>query len=85
MARFKPLDERALAMRRKAFGENHSLTAQAYTSVAYNLKAQRRYAEAQPLFERALAIQRKALGEGHPDTAVGYNAVAFNLYAPGSV
>src|SRR5262249_45814408 len=71
------------AIWRKALGEEHPLTASSYNNVAYNLKAQGKYAEAQPLYEKALDICRKTLGEDHPDTATVDNNVAYNVYAQG--
>ena len=40
-----------------------------YNNLAYNLNAQRKYAQAQPLFEKALEIHRRLLTDDHPDTA----------------
>ena len=63
--------------------ENHPLTAQGYNNVAFNLNAQRRFAEAQPLYEKGLEINRRVLTDLHPATAQSYNNVAFNLQALG--
>jgi tetratricopeptide (TPR) repeat protein len=77
------LCERALAIRRKALGEDHPDTASSYNNVAYNLQAQGKYAAAQPLYEKALAVCRKALGEDHPYTGVSYGNLAVNLNTQG--
>ena len=55
----------------------------ANNTVAFNLDAQGRYAEADPLYRKALDIHRAALGENHPDTATSYSNVASNLNAQG--
>ena len=51
--------------------------------MAYNLRDQGKYAEAQPLFEKALEIRRRLLTDDHPDTATSYDNVAANLNAQG--
>jgi tetratricopeptide (TPR) repeat protein len=78
-----PRREKILAIYRKALGEDHPHTATCYNTLAYNLFALGRYAEARPLFEKALAIRRKALGEDHPETAESCNKLAENLLAQG--
>jgi tetratricopeptide (TPR) repeat protein len=65
----RPLLERALAIREKALGPEHSDTAESLNDLALLLHAQGDLAAARPLFERALAIQEKALGPEHPATA----------------
>ena len=82
-AEAEPLHRSALAIRRKALGEDHPDTATGYNNLAANLNAQGKYAEAEPLYRRALAIRLKALGEDHPDTATSYNNLAANLHAQG--
>ena len=69
----------ALAIRRKALGEEHPHTAVSYNNLAGNLAAQGKYAEAEAMHRRALAILLKALGEDHPDTATSYNNLAATL------
>ncbi len=56
---------------------------QSYNSVAFNLNAQGKYAQAQPLYEKALEIRRRLLTDHHPDTAESYNNVAMNLNSQG--
>ncbi len=77
----QPLLERALAIRRRALGEDHPDTAESYHNVAINLDALGRYGEAQPRYERALEIRRKALGDDNPLTAISYDGAAGNLFA----
>ncbi len=62
---------------------DEQLTARSYNTLAGNLRAQGKHAEAQALYEKALAIWRKALGEAHPNTGRGYNNVAMNLSSQG--
>jgi tetratricopeptide (TPR) repeat protein len=66
----------ALAIRRKALGEEHPDTAASYNNVAACLESLGKPAEALPLFNKALQTIHKALGEEHPDTARSYNNVA---------
>jgi tetratricopeptide (TPR) repeat protein len=75
--------ERALAIRRKALGDEHPDTAVSHASVSLNLEAQDKYAEAAEGFRKALGICRKVFGEDHPDTATSYHFVASNLLAQG--
>jgi tetratricopeptide (TPR) repeat protein len=79
----QPLREKALALCRRALGEDHPETAQSYLSLAISLDGQEKYAEARPLYEKALAVRRKALGELHPDTAAAYHNLGFNLSSQG--
>ncbi len=69
----------ALALCRKALGEEHAETAFACNSLAHCLQRQAGYAQALPLLEQARAICRKALGEEHPFTAAGHGNVASCL------
>ena len=52
--------------------------------MAFNLRAQGKYAAAQPLYEQALAIRRRLLTDDHPDTASSFNNLASNLNAQGN-
>jgi tetratricopeptide (TPR) repeat protein len=79
-AQAEPLLERALTIREKALGPEHSDVAKSLNNLA-NLCADRgQYARAEPLCRRALAIRRKALGPGHRDVAESANNLAA-LYA----
>jgi tetratricopeptide (TPR) repeat protein len=66
----RPLYERALAIREKALGPEHPLTALGLNNLAVLLKDRGDLAAARPLFERSLAIYEKALGPEHPTTAI---------------
>ncbi len=61
------LHERALALRRAAYGEEHEEVAQSLLSLADALIRQGRYREADANARRALAIQRRVLGPEHPE------------------
>jgi len=67
----------------RAFREKHPDTAKSYNSLASNLNAQGKYAEARPLFQKALDLRIELLGEKHPDSALCYNNLAVNLSAQG--
>ena len=69
---------RALEVRRRLLGDDHSQTALSYENVATNLAHQGKYAEAQPLYEKALEILRRVVGNDHPDTAQCSKNLAAN-------
>ena len=62
----EPLYRRALAIREKALGPEHSDVAQSLYILALFYHTQGHYAEAEPFFQRVLAIREKALGPEHP-------------------
>jgi tetratricopeptide (TPR) repeat protein len=61
-----PLFERALAIREKALGPDHPLTATSLNNLASMLRDLGDLAAARPLYERALAIDEKALAPSIP-------------------
>jgi len=75
----EPLLRDALAIREKALGPEHSLTAESLDGLAALLGTLGDIAGARPLYERALAIREKALGPEHPDTAQSHNNLAALL------
>jgi tetratricopeptide (TPR) repeat protein len=77
----RPLYERALALKEKAFGPDHPDTALGLNNLALLLQDQGDLAGARALHERALAIREKALGPDHPDTAESLNNLALVLQA----
>jgi tetratricopeptide (TPR) repeat protein len=79
------LFERALAIRERVFGSDHSETARSLSNLASLLYAQGDFAVAQPLFERALAIEEKVLGPEHPDTATTLEHIGLLLQARGDL
>jgi len=70
------LFERAFALSRDAFGEEHPATLTSMNNLAGTLRAQGDLAGARALQEQALAVRRRVLGEEHPDTSVS----AWNLF-----
>ena len=82
-AQARPLYERALAIREKALGPEHTITANSLNGLGLLLWDQGDFAGARPLYERALAIREKALGPEHPDTATSLNNLAYLLEGPG--
>jgi len=71
-AEAEAMHRQALAITRKALGEDHPDTAGSYNNLAETLRAQGKYAEAEAMHRRALAIMLKALGADHPETAASY-------------
>jgi CHAT domain-containing protein/Tfp pilus assembly protein PilF len=71
-----PLAERALEIRERILGTEHSDVAIAINGLAslYYLKGE--YVKAEPLHERALAIYEKAFGAEHPSVASSLNNLA---------
>jgi tetratricopeptide (TPR) repeat protein len=68
-----PLQERALATRRRELGEKHPDTLTSISSMGELLLAQGKLNEAEPYFREALATRRRVLGEEHPDTLLAIN------------
>ena len=81
--RAEPLYEEALAIRKKALGDEHPDYAASLNNLAALLEATGRYEEAEPMFREALAIRKKALGDEHPDYAASLNNLAALLEATG--
>jgi tetratricopeptide (TPR) repeat protein len=84
-AQARPLVERALAIREKVLGPEHSATATSLNSLALLLHDQGDPAAARPLYERALAIREKVLGPEHPDTATSLSNLARLLETQGDL
>jgi tetratricopeptide (TPR) repeat protein len=80
----RPLLERALAMRERGLGPQHSDTAESLNNFASLLRDMGEPAAAL-LFERALAIRERVLGPDHPDTANVLNNLAGLLRDQGEV
>jgi hypothetical protein len=79
------LYERALALSRDAFGEEHPATLGSMNNLAGTLGAQGDLAGARALEEQALAVRRRVLGEEHPDTLTSMNNLAETLRAQGDL
>jgi tetratricopeptide (TPR) repeat protein len=75
----RPLLERALAIREKALGSKHPVTARSLNNLGFLLQAQGELAGSRPLYECALAIREEVLGPEHPDTALSLNNLALLL------
>jgi len=69
----------ALAIARKAFGDQHPSVPTALNNLASVLKRQGKLAEAEPLFREALEIEKKLLGNEHPTLAVSLRNLASLL------
>ncbi|MCA9013645.1 MAG: CHAT domain-containing protein, partial [Planctomycetaceae bacterium] len=68
--------QRAIAIREKLLGAEHSETANSLNTLAVLHNIQGNYATAEPLHSRALKIREKTLGPDHPDTAQSLNNLA---------
>ncbi|MFM2066147.1 MAG: hypothetical protein RLZZ584_1056 [Pseudomonadota bacterium] len=79
-----PLAEKALALRQKALGLNHPITATSLNNLASLYRETGDYGKAELLFLRALAIRDKALGADHPDTAISQSNLADLYQATGA-
>jgi len=79
-----PLAERALAIRRRLLGPDHSEVATSLNNLAALYYAMGAYDKAEPLYRQALEIKRKALGEAHPDYARSLNNLALLYHAMGA-
>jgi serine/threonine protein kinase/Flp pilus assembly protein TadD len=74
-----PLLREALALRRRALGDDHVQVAESLHNLA-NLERQLHHpAEAERLTRQAIAIQRRAFPQGHRDLARGLNNLASLL------
>ncbi len=62
-----------LASRRRVNGNEHPYVAEALNDVAFTLRKQGRYDEAEPLYRESIAIKRRLLGEDHPAVATSLN------------
>ena len=84
-AEAQPLFERALAIREKKLGPEHTRTASSLNNLALLLWNRGDLARARPLFERALALGEKSLGSEHRDVATRLNNLALVLRAQGDL
>ena len=72
-----PLYQRALAIKEKVLGPEHTGTATSLNNLAALYDTLGQYDKALPLYQRALAIREKALGPEHNDTASSLNNLAW--------
>jgi tetratricopeptide (TPR) repeat protein len=79
------LFERALAIRERLFGPQHSDTAEILINLSGVLLDMGDLEGARPLVERSLAIWEKVLGPEHPQTTWSLNSLARVLHAQGDL
>ena len=72
----KEFHEKALMIRKKIFGEEHSDVATSYNNLASVYECIGEYNQARELHEKALMIRKKIFGEEHSSVAVSYNNLA---------
>jgi tetratricopeptide (TPR) repeat protein len=75
----EPLYRRALAIREKSQGPEHSAVAETLSGLGDLYRAEGRYADAEPLYRRALAIWEANYGPRHPQVAAALESLA-DLY-----
>ena len=80
-----PLQESALASRRRVLGEEHPITLTSIHNMCGLLAAQGKLAEAEPFFREALEKRRRVLGEEHPDTLKSINNMGVLLQDQGKL
>ncbi|MCL4838940.1 MAG: serine/threonine-protein kinase [Thermoanaerobaculia bacterium] len=80
-----PLQESALATRRRVLGEDHPDTLTSIDSLGLLLQDRGQLAEAEPFTREALAKRRRALGEEHPDTLLSLGNMGVLLQAQGQL
>ena len=68
--------KKALMIREKIFGEDHTDTASSYNNLASVYISLGQYNQAKELLEKALVIWKKINGENHVDVAASYNNLA---------
>jgi CHAT domain-containing protein/Tfp pilus assembly protein PilF len=72
-----PLAKKALELRERTFGPDHSNTAALLNNLGMLYAGMGDYAKAEPLYQRALKIREKTLGPEHPNTAISLNNLAL--------
>ena len=78
-----PLQESALATRRRTLGEEHPDTLASINNMGLLLQLQGRLAEAEPYCREALENSRRTLGEEHPNTLTTSNHMGLLLQRQG--
>jgi tetratricopeptide (TPR) repeat protein len=74
---------RALTIRERLLGPDHSAVAASVNALAVVLSVEKRYAESGPLFLQALAIQERRIGSTHPSVATTQENYAALLRGAG--
>jgi tetratricopeptide (TPR) repeat protein len=67
---------KSLAIRERAFGQDHPDVATSLNNLALLYHSQGRLSEAEPLYKKALMIYEKVLGRNHPNAAITLNNLA---------
>jgi len=80
-----PLQESALAIRRRTLGEEHPDTLMSMSNMGALLQDQRKLAEAEPYWREALEKYRRTLGEEHPNTLRSINNMGVLLQDQGKL
>jgi non-specific serine/threonine protein kinase/serine/threonine-protein kinase len=75
--------ERALELRRRVLGDNHTDTLTSMDSLANSYTRQGKYAQAEALHARVLEVRRRVLGEEHPETATSMLGLATDYLNDG--
>ena len=75
--------KKALMIRKKIFGEDHTDIASSYNNLASVYSSLGKYNQAKELHEKALVIWKKINGEDHVDVATGYNNLASVYHSLG--
>ncbi len=75
--------EQALAVTRKAFGQEHRNVAEILNNLAFLYDAQGNFGRAEELLQQALRIWHATLGEDHPDIASTLNNLGTIYYDSG--
>ena len=79
----KELHEKALAIRKNIFGEDHPNVATSYNNLASVYYRLAEYNKAKELHEKALMIRKNNFGEDHADVAISYSSLAPVHYSMG--
>ncbi len=80
-----PLQEHALATRRKVLGEEHQDTLTSINEMGILLKGLGKLDEAEPYFREALEKRQRVLGNEHPDTLISMSGMNFLLQGQGKL
>ncbi|MDX2016901.1 MAG: tetratricopeptide repeat protein, partial [Planctomycetota bacterium] len=80
-----PLQESALATRRRVLGEGHPQTLSSINNLGVLHRAQGKLDQAEPYFREALERRRRVLGEEHPETLTSVAWMGTLLQAQGKL
>ena len=73
----KELQEKAIVIRKKIFGEDHADVATSYNDLALVYDSLGEYNQAKELHGKAVIIYKRIFGEDHADVATSYNNLAL--------